>query len=131
MRVVLDSSTLVAVLLREAEAQAILTVLEGDAELILSAANLVETAMVLIGRGGETFLEDLQALIAKARIVVRPVDSEIASRAIDAFRRYGKGRHPARLNFGDCFAYATAKSLDAPLLFTGGDFRAIDVTPAL
>jgi ribonuclease VapC len=128
---VLDSSALVAVILREREAQAVLTVLDGDAELILSVANLVETAMVLIGRGGDTFLEDLQALIGKARIVVRPVDPEIASLAIDAFRCYGKGRHPAHLNFGDCFAYATAKALDAPLLFISGDFRATDLSPAL
>jgi ribonuclease VapC len=76
-------------------------------------------------------LEEARRVRQDASITIEAVDETIAEHAIDAFRRYGKGRHPARLNFGDCFAYATAKAIDAPLLFVGDDFRATDVTPVL
>jgi ribonuclease VapC len=131
MTVVVDSSALVAFLLGEDRAGDIEAVLDRETGLRMSSVNWVETAMVLLGRGFGSALEEARRVRQDASITIEAVDETIAEHAIDAFRRYGKGRHPARLNFGDCFAYATAKAIDAPLLFTGNDFRATDVTPAL
>ena len=131
MTVVVDSSALVAFLLGEDRAGDIEAVLDRESGLRMSSVNWVETAMVLLGRGFGSALEEARRVRQDASITIEAVDETIAEHAIDAFRRYGKGRHPARLNFGDCFAYATVKAIDAPLLFVGDDFRATDVTPVL
>jgi ribonuclease VapC len=83
--------------------------------------------MILESRYGADGVRDLDLFIAKARISLVPVDEEQADLARQAFRKFGKGRHPAGLNFGDCFSYALARSLDEPLLFKGNDFSQTDI----
>jgi ribonuclease VapC len=96
----------------------------------MSAGNYVEAVMVLEGRrlGSR---EDLDEWLALRRVEIVPVDLPLARLAADAFVRFGRGRHPAGLNYGDCFAYALAKHLRAPLLFKGDDFARTDIQPAL
>jgi len=87
--------------------------------------------MVIESRKGETGGHELDLLLYRARIEVVAVDPDQAEIARLAWRRFGKGRHPAGLNYGDCFAYALAKSRRAPLLFTGADFTQTDMERAL
>jgi ribonuclease VapC len=89
---------------------------------------LVETSIIIESRHGAEGLRDLDALIAKAGVEVVPVDVEQAHIARTAFSQFGRGRHPAGLNYGDCFSYALAKSLGEPLLFKGEDFSQTDLT---
>jgi ribonuclease VapC len=93
----------------------------------LSTASFVECSMIVEARYGPDGVRDFDLLIAKAQISLVPVDEEHADLARRAFRKYGKGRHPAGLNFGDCFSYALAKALEEPLLFKGDDFSQTDV----
>ena len=93
----------------------------------MSTASFLETSMIVESRYGPDGTRDLDLFISKARITLASVDADQAYVARDAFRRYGKGRHPAGLNFGDCFAYALAKMLGEPLLFKGNDFAATDI----
>ena len=97
---------------------------------LLSAANLVEATLVVEARKGEGGRADLGLFLVEAGIEVQPVTAEQAAIACDAFRRFGKGRHPAGLNFGDVFAYALAKASGEPLLFKGGDFSGTDLPSA-
>lgn len=124
---VLDTSALIALLLGEPESAAFRTAIEGDVVRLVSAANLLETAMVIETRLGEQGGRELDHLIQVAEVEVVPVDSAQFALARQAFRRFGKGRHPAGLNFGDCFAYALAVTAGEPLLFKGSDFAATDV----
>lgn len=127
--IVVDSSVFVALVQREPDSEALTLGLVGARRRVMSAGNYVECAMVAIGRrGGVTILDEW---LARRSVEVTPVDHDLARLAGDAFRRFGKGRHDARLNYGDCFAYALAKSLDAPLLFKGDDFACTDIRPAL
>lgn len=96
----------------------------------MSVASLLETTMVVEGRVGSSGSFDLDALLATYEIELIPVDAEQAEAARVAWRRYGKGNHPARLNFGDCFSYALAKTTGEPLLFKGNDFSQTDIEPA-
>jgi ribonuclease VapC len=93
--------------------------------------SFVEASFVLLGRKGEAGIADLTRFIGCARIESVPVDADQAEAAVDAFRRFGKGRHPARHNIGDCFAYALSKVTGEPLLYKGGDFALTDITAAL
>lgn len=123
-----DSSALIAVLLGEAEAKACAIVLAGEPDLVISAATLAE-AMIVAGNLG---LEDEMAqLVEVADLKVSDVTRDAAVRVAEAYRRWGKGRHAARLNYGDCFAYELASRLDCPLLFVGKDFSRTDVRRAL
>ena len=97
----------------------------------MSTASFVETSMVIESRYGPEGIRLLDLFVSKARVSLVPVDVDQAYAAREAFRRYGKGRHPACLNYGDCFAYALAKVLDEPLLFKGEDFARTDVVPAV
>jgi ribonuclease VapC len=97
----------------------------------MSAVSLVEASLVIEGRFGGGGARELDALIARSRIQIGAFDGEQAALAREAFRRFGRGRHPAGLNFSDCLAYALAKHLDEPLLFKGDDFAKTDVVPAL
>lgn len=97
----------------------------------MSAANWFETMMVVQSRLGENGTQELKQLLIFARIEIIPVDSRMAEVAFSAWLQYGKGRHPAGLNFGDCFAYALAKLRGEPLLFKGEDFSKTDLTSAL
>jgi ribonuclease VapC len=129
--IVVDSSALIAILRREPEADIFLRIISGTGECVVSSVSLLETSMVLAGRTGDaTSWIELDALILRAGIRIQAQDLELAKTARNAFVRYGKGRHPAGLNLGDCAAYAVAKSLDLPLLFKGDDFSKTDVAAA-
>lgn len=127
---VLDTSALLALLLNEPEAAAFARALEADPIRLLSAANLVETSIVIEARVGEAGGRELDLLVHKAAIEVVAVDAAQAELARDAYRQFGKGRHAAGLNYGDCFAYALAQSTGEPLLFKGDDFGKTDVSVA-
>ena len=124
---VLDTSALLALLLDEPEAEDFRGALEEDTTRLVSAATLLETALVIEARKGEPGGRELDALIQKADVVVVPVDAEHVSEARRAYRRFGKGRHAAGLNFGDVFAYALARTAGEPLLFKGDDFAKTDI----
>ena len=125
---VLDTSAVLALLLDAPEAEEFRAAVEEDTTRLLSAATLLETALVIEARKGEPGGRELDLLIHKAEIVVVAVDAEQASEARRAYRRFGKGRHAAGLNFGDIFAYALARTSGEPLLFKGDDFAKTDVS---
>ena len=124
---VLDTSALLVLLLDEPEAEEFRAAVEEDTTRLVSAATLLETALVIEVRKGEPGGRELDALIHKAEVVVVPVDAEHVSEARRAYRRFGKGRHAAGLNFGDLFAYALARTSGEPLLFKGDDFAKTDI----
>lgn len=128
---IIDTSALVGILDQEAEAERFARAIIAAPERMLSAANLVETGIVVQVRRGDEATRDLDLLLAKLKIDIIPVSARQAELARKAFRRFGRGRHPARLNFGDCFAYALAKDCSAPLLFKGNDFARTDIAVAL
>lgn len=127
---VVDTSALVALLGLEPEAERLARALEADPQRLLSAATLVETALVIASRYGEAGERELDLLVAKAGLTVRAVDAQQAAFAREAWRRFGKGRHAAGLNYGDCFSYALAKATGEPLLFKGRDFSRTDIEAA-
>jgi ribonuclease VapC len=130
--IVVDSSALIAILRREPEADRFLQVIAAAQSCLLSSVSLLETSLVLAGRSGDaTSWAELDALIARAgmQVVAQNVDLTEAARA--AFLRYGKGRHPAGLNLGDCATYALAKDRDLSLLFKGDDFPKTDLQAAV
>lgn len=124
---VIDSSALLAILSNEPEAAEFASAIAAASSRLLSAASLLETAIVVEARYGSAGGEKLDALIETAGIQLETVTPEQVAIARVAFRTYGKGRHPASLNFGDCFAYALAKAKDEPLLFKGSDFALTDL----
>lgn len=124
---VLDTSTLLALLVDEPEAEGFRAAVEDDTTRLVSAATLLETALVFEARKGEAVAPELDSLIHTAEVVVVPVDPEQASEARRAYRRFGKGRHGAGLNFGDLFGYALARTPGEPLLFRGDDFAKTDI----
>ena len=124
---VLDTSALLALLLDEPEAEEFRAAVEEDTTRLVSAATLLETALVIEVRKGELGGRELDSLIDKAEVVVVPVDAEHVSEARRAYRRFGKGRHAAGLNFGDVFAYALARTSGEALLFKGDDFAKTDI----
>ena len=128
--VVLDSSALVAILLDEPHADALSTAVLAAPIRRMSAATLVEVGVVMQGRRDDVGARELDLLLAQFGVETVPLTAAHAALAREAFRRFGKGRHPAGLTSGDCFSYALAKSLDAPLLFVGGDFARTDVAVA-
>jgi ribonuclease VapC len=124
---VIDSSALVAILLDEPERETFEAAAESDPQRFVSAMTKFEAGMVMIGRLGSVGAEKLDRLLDTLAVTVVPFDDHHATIARDAFARYGKGRHPAGLNFGDCAAYALAIAEAEPLLFKGTDFAATDV----
>src|SRR6476659_8960608 len=128
---VLDTSALMALLLDEPEAEEFRAAVEEDPTRLVSAATLLETALVIEARKGEPGGRELDVLIHKAEIVVVAVDAEHVSEARRAYRRFGRGRHAAGLNFVDVFAYALARVSGEPLLFKGDDFSNTDVSRVL
>jgi ribonuclease VapC len=128
---VVDSSAVVAILRQEPDARRFALALAQAPDRWMSAASLVEAALVIEGRFGERGARELDALLGRSRVEFIAFDDAQAILARDAFRRFGRGRHPAGLNFGDCLAYALAKHLGEPLLFKGDDFTRTDITPAL
>jgi ribonuclease VapC len=128
---IIDSSALIAILRLEPERPVLIDAIVRASRRMVAAPTLLEASMVLAGDGPRELLAPLDRFIARASIVTLPFSDDHAAIARDAFLRYGKGRHPARLNFGDCIAYAVSKAERLPLLFKGGDFRLTDVEPAL
>ncbi|MDB5583313.1 MAG: PilT protein domain protein [Bradyrhizobium sp.] len=124
---IIDSSALIAILRREPEEQAFRDAIKLSANRLISAPTRVEAGIVALGRRGEAGLEQMEALLEGLRVETAPLSADHAKLAIDAFRRFGKGRHPAGLNFGDCFSYALAKATGEPLLFKGDDFSQTDI----
>ena len=130
MRLVVDSSALVAIALREPDRGPLIQALEAADEILISPMNYVETGVVLTTHKLFTSRAEIDAWLAAYRVQVAR-EPAIEAVALDAYLRFGKGRHPARLNLADCFAYALAKSLDAPLLYKGDDFPLTDIRSAL
>jgi ribonuclease VapC len=124
---VIDTSALVAIFLGEPERKTFLeNILSAETKLI-SAANLLETGIVLDARRGEAAGREFDLFVVRAKLEVVPVDADQADIARSAWRKFGKGRHAAGLNFGDCFAYALAKFSGQKLLAKGQDFRFTDL----
>jgi ribonuclease VapC len=127
---IVDTSAVLAILFNESDAETYARAIsEADAPRI-SAASFVEAAVVVEAQTTETGSRQFDAFFRRAGIVIEPVTEEQAHAARQAYTDFGKGRHAARLNFGDCFAYALAKVTGEPLLFKGGDFRKTDVKAA-
>lgn len=127
---VIDTSALLAILLDEPERRSYNESIEAADSRVMSVATFVEVSIVLEARYGAEGLRALDRFIERAAIDLISVDLEQARAARDASSRFGKGRHAAALNFGDCFAYALARVLGEPLLFKGSDFSQTDVRPA-
>lgn len=127
---VIDSSGLIAILRGEAEGPAFLQAITAAPRRLMSAVTKLEAGMVAIGRGDPGGADDLDALIGELRVTIIPFDEQQADIAREAFVRFGKGRHRAGLNFGDCASYALAILEAEPLLFKGTDFGSTDVEVA-
>lgn len=130
LKMVIDSSALLAILLGEEEAVAMATSIAGDSKRLISAVSLLETAIVVEARKGPSGGRDLDLLLHSAQIEVAAMNREQALIAREAYRKFGKGRHRAKLNLGYCCSYALAKHSGEPLLFKGQDFPLTDVTVA-
>jgi len=128
---VLDTSALLVILLDEPESAAFREAIEGDPVRLLSAGSLLEAALVVESRFGEAGGRELDLLLHRAEVQVVAVDRNQAEVGREAWRRFGKGRHPAGLNLGDCFSYALSTVSGEPLLYKGGDFSLTDATSAL
>lgn len=128
---VVDSSAIIAILTEEVEAAVFSDLLDARPVSYCSSVTFVETFMVMSSRIANLSVAGLAAALQTLAIEQRPVDAEQSALASGAFLRFGKGRHPARLNLGDCFSYALAKSLNAPLLYKGDDFSHTDIVSAL
>lgn len=128
---VVDTSALMAVLLAEPEAEAVLAALQASQVKLISMATLVEAKIVVARALGEPGLQHLDLLLQKAEIDPVPLHLEQVHWALRGWRQFGKGRHRAALNLGDCFSYALAMATAEPLLFKGDDFGLTDVASAL
>jgi ribonuclease VapC len=124
---VVETSAVLAILLDEPEAVEFAQLIEDDPAPLISAASVLEAGIVLMSRHGPDARDDLQDFLDQGGLQVEPVTAEQAELALEAYQRYGKGRHRAGLNFGDCFAYALCKATGHPLLFKGQDFSQTDI----
>jgi ribonuclease VapC len=131
---VVDASALVALLLAEPEAAAFIDILDKSGLSVTSPTSVFETVAALV-RVRACSVSDarvvLDDLLSEAGIAIAPITVEVGEAAVTAFDRYGKGRHPAALNMGDCYSYALAKTMRVPLLFKGDDFTRTDLEPAV
>ena len=127
---IIDTSAILAILFEEPEADHFLSAIAAASSRRISAATLLETTIVLESRSGPASAHELDAFLRRAQVELEPVTPEQAQTARQAWRRFGKGNHPAGLNFGDCFAYALAKATLEPLLFKGRDFGLTDIPAA-
>ena len=125
---IVDTSAILAVLLGESDARRYASAIAAS-RCRIAASALLEASMVVESRGGEAAGDELDVFLERAAIEVVPV-TELARAARRAWRRFGKGNHPAKLNFGDCFSYALAATTDEALLFKGEDFARTDIRPA-
>ena len=124
---IIDTSALVAILIEEPEGDAFLKLIESTPKCRISVVSWVELAMVLAREARMTTPARAELFLHQSGIQIEPVNIEQGQIARQAFLDFGKGRHKAGLNFGDCFSYALAKSTGAPLLFKGNDFRYTDI----
>ncbi len=130
--VVLDTSAVAAVIFGEPDAEAYAAVMARHAgELGISAVTRVELGIVIEVRQGPVAVQDTEAMLNRLAVATEPVGGDQVTAAFAAWRRFGKGRHPAGLNLGDCFSYALARTLGASLLFKGNDFAQTDIASAL
>ena len=130
MRLVIDTSALVAIAAEEPECDSFIERLEASDEILISPMNYAETGVALTMHGLFDSREAIDIWLADYRVQVAH-EPKTGAVALDAYLRFGKGRHPAELNLADCFAYALAKTLDAPLLYKGDDFPLTDIRSAL
>ncbi|MGH9417150.1 MAG: type II toxin-antitoxin system VapC family toxin [Terriglobales bacterium] len=128
---VADTSAVVAIFLNEPECAVFQAAIDGAASKSLSAVTAVECSLVIESRLGPKAGQELEAYLQMAGLAIHPVTRPQVEWARAAWRHYGRGRHPAGLNLGDCFAYALARSLHQPLLFNGNAFAQTDIRPAL
>ena len=126
--IVVDTSALMAIVLQEPLAEACKAALEGEDELPISAGTLAELLIVAVGRG---ITVETAQLLVRFDFNIVPVTAAAARRVGQAYEQWGRGMHPAALNFGDCFAYALAKERACPLLYVGDDFAKTDIDSAL
>ncbi len=127
---IVDSSSLVAILFEEPETDSFLQKIRAAGGFYISAASVLESGIVHIRRRPASDPARVLSVIGLLDGSIVPVTLEMTQLAIQAFEQYGKGRHPAQLNFGDCFSYALAKYLDKPILFKGNDFSQTDLKRA-
>lgn len=128
---VIDTSALVAILGNEPERERMAVAIDADPTRLVSAATVFETSIVLLARYGHDAIDDLELLLTRIKSDTRPFRADDLAVARRAYSQYGKGRHPAGLNFGDCFAYALSRITAQPLLFKGDDFAQTDVSAVL
>ena len=128
---VVDTSALLAIFFGESDSQGLQARLLAEPQPRISAGSLLEAAIVVEARKGPTGSRELDQFLQRLNVVTEAVDAEQIVAARTGFRKYGKGRHEAGLNHGDCFAYGLAVTLDEPLLFKGEDFAKTDVRNAL
>ena len=124
---VIDTSAILAILLQEPAADRLMSAVEADRTRLVSAPTVVEASLVLLGRYGEAGDPPLDRLLRGIGAEIVPVGEEQVALARDGALRFGRGRHPAALNFGDCFSYALSVERGEPLLFVGDDFSQTDV----
>ncbi len=124
---VIDTSALVAIMYNESSAPRLVRAIEQSAARLVSAGTVIEASLVLLGRFGERGEVQLDSLLRALNVEIIAVDADQVAIARDAARTFGRGRHRAALNFGDCFSYALAVSRGEPLLFVGDDFSSTDV----
>lgn len=124
---VIDSSALIALLVNEPEALAIAEAIANDATRMIAACSALETSIVLSSRFGDEAVRDLELLVFRAELTIVPFVRDHYVLAYDGWRRFGKGRHAAALNFGDCCSYGLSVATGEPLLFKGDDFSRTDV----
>ncbi|MEO1063489.1 MAG: type II toxin-antitoxin system VapC family toxin [Actinomycetota bacterium] len=131
MTLVVDTSAIVAMLLDEPSAVVVEQALAEADERVMSAATVVDLMIVAESRKGPAGAQKVEEIVRESEIEIVAHDDRCASLAIEGWRRFGKGRHPAALNLGDCFAYGLARSLGAPLLCVGDDFARTDIDTVL
>jgi ribonuclease VapC len=124
---IIDTSALVAIFLNEPERQSFLADIIAAETRLVSAATVLEAGIVLEARRGESAGREFDLFVLRANLQIVPVDAEQANLARSAWRKYGQGRHPAALDFGDCLSYALAKATGEPLLAKGTDFGLTDI----
>ena len=127
---IVDSSAVLAILFSEPDARRHAGAISAASPCRMSVANVLEASIVVERRGGGAAVRELDALLECAEVELVPVTVEQLGEARRAWRRFGRGNHPAALNFGDCFAYALAKATGEPLLFKGEDFPRTDIEAA-
>lgn len=127
---VIDTSAIVAILTDEPERDALIAKIAADPRRLVSAGTLLEMSLVVEGKLGEVGGRELDLFLHRCKAQVVAVDEVQAETARTAWRRYGKGRHPAGLNYGDLFSYALARTVGEPLLFKGNDFSQTDIAAA-